>query len=55
MNPTRWLAAVLADPRLNDEDRVVARAIAAHMDERGRVEATDEDIVRWVAELGVIP
>lgn len=47
----RWLEGVLADTRLTDTDKLVARAIALHMDDRGRVEGTDADIARWVAEL----
>ena len=47
----QWLRQVLADPRLTEDDRIVARAIALHMDARGRVEGTDADIARWVTEL----
>jgi len=51
IKPARWLQEVLADARLSDVDRLVARALAAHMDEHGRVQATDDDILLWVAEL----
>jgi len=51
--PARWLKCVLADPHLTEDDRLVARAVAAHMDHRCRVSATDAQIARWVAELQV--
>lgn len=49
----RWLKRVLADPSLDDDAKLVARAVAAHMDKRGRVKATEAEIVRWVDEAKV--
>jgi len=47
----RWLARVLADKRLNETDRLVAHALASHMDASGRVSATDAEIAEWVHQL----
>ena len=46
-----WLRGVLADPPFDDEAKLVARAMASHMDRQGHVSATDAEIAIWVDEL----
>lgn len=47
----RWLRKVLADSRLDDDAKTVARALAEHMDDAGRLDATDEEIHRWASDV----
>lgn len=49
----RWLNRVLADPHLDETAKLVARAVALHMDANGKFSATDEEVAQWVAELEV--
>lgn len=51
--PARWLRRVLADPRLSDADRLVARAMAAHMEPDCTLHATAAEIAEWTRELQV--
>lgn len=49
--PAAWLHRLLLDPNLDDNARLVGRAIAAHASPDGTVIATDQEIIAWVMEL----
>lgn len=49
--PARWLRRVHAEPGLSVEARLVAAVIAAHADEHGKAELTDEELTASVLRI----